>query len=123
MWPSPARGSPADWTSCGAGSAAVLVAHLGEKMEPLRQRAAVSSSDWQTFLKLTVEPHAVPLHATAQEAEARRLDHTIDRDVIVKPGARLVQARVVFLVFWGQKQQVQPTVPCDDENNDNTFYL
>lgn len=68
----------------------------------------------QQLLTLTVEPHAVPLHASVQEAETRRrrLYHAIDRDVIVKPGTRLVQARVVFLVFRGQKQEVQPTVPC-----------
>lgn len=115
----PARGSPADWTVSGGrfGSADGLLVHLNtSRIIFLSSRHFFSSH--LLLIKLTCESHAAPVDTIIQKTQPGRLGDTIsDHLVVIKPGARLVEPGVVFLIFGGEQQDADASVSCKQQTS------
>lgn len=113
----PARGSLADWTVSGGrfGSADGLLVHLNTSSIIFLSSRHLFSSHL-LLIKLTCESHAAPVDTIIQKTQPGRLGDTIsDHLVVIKPGARLVEPRVVFLIFGGEQQDADASVSCKQQ--------
>lgn len=117
----PARGSPADWTVSGGrvGSADGLLVHLNtSRIIFFKQSSRHFFSSLLLLIKLTCESHAAPVDTIIQKTQPGRLGDTIsDHLVVIKPGARLVEPGVIFLVFGGEQQDADASVSCKQQTS------
>lgn len=68
----------------------------------------------------TVESHVGTLHSIVHKRQPRRLGN---RHLLGKPDARLVEPRVVLIIYTGEMQDSHPTIPCKQEKKREQLIL